>query len=746
MTGLGSLRSARLDRSWGNPMSASFNVFVCSTFDDLEQEREGVLDAIRRVQQRHNAMEFFGARPGRPIDVCLDEVRKSDLLVVIVGEKYGSLAPGMGISYSQAEYEEGVRLEKDCLVYLRDDGVPILAKYVEQDPDKLKLLKAWKEALNANHTVAKFPDWPRLAIQVAADLGNFLLVRATAEARGVAEAPLREVLKRLGETEVPEAEIPERLAKAADELIRLRADLERLRNDRPEFAAIRARASALIDKGDFDGARTALNEGRERARALREEASRTEAGFLADEARIDRLQLNYDAACAKLAEAARLDQENIWLWIELGDLWITRGSLAEAEKAFFAARDAAARGGNERHRSVSYNRVGDLQVAQGDLASALTSYRDSHVIAERFAKSDPGNAACQHDLLVSYSKVGDVLVARGELSGALTSYRDSLAILDRLAQSDPGNASWQRDLAALHDRIGGAQAAEGDLAAALASYRVDLAIVERLAKTEPGNTDRQFNLGVSHERIGDMQKAQDDLAGALTSYRAKFEIIDWLAKADPGNASWQRDLSVAYEKIGDVQKALGDLEGALKSCRDSFAIRDRLAQFDPGNTEWQRDLSASYAIIGDILVAQDDLAEALTSYRCSLAIFDRLTKSDRSNAGWQRDLSVACEKIGDVQVAQGDLAGALTSYRDSLAISDRLAKSDPANAGWQRGVAVSNAKIANALRKMANDAEALQGLRRGHAIMVRLSALSPDNATWKRDLDWFQAQIAEMSP
>jgi hypothetical protein len=88
-------------------MSASFTVFVCSTFDDLEQEREAVLDAIRRVQQRHNAMEFFGARPGQPIDVCLDEVRKSDLLVVIVGLKYGSLPPGMGISYSQAEYEEG---------------------------------------------------------------------------------------------------------------------------------------------------------------------------------------------------------------------------------------------------------------------------------------------------------------------------------------------------------------------------------------------------------------------------------------------------------------------------------------------------------------------------------------------------------------------------------------------------------------------------------------------------------------
>jgi hypothetical protein len=82
-----------------------------------------------------------------------------------------------------------------------------------------------KRALNAKFTVAKFESWPRLAVQVAADIGHFLLVAEIARAKGVPEAPLREVLKRLGETEVAEAEIPDRLSKAADELIRLRADL-----------------------------------------------------------------------------------------------------------------------------------------------------------------------------------------------------------------------------------------------------------------------------------------------------------------------------------------------------------------------------------------------------------------------------------------------------------------------------------------------------------------------------------------
>ena len=95
---------------------------------------------------------------------------------------------------------------------------------------------------------------------------------------------------------------------------------------------------------------------------------------------------------------------------------------------------------------------------------------------ERLAKSDPGNAGWQRDLSVSYDKVGDVQVAQGDLAGALKSYRDSLAITERLAKSDPGNAGWQRDLSVSYNKVGDVQMAQGDLAGALKSYRDGLAI------------------------------------------------------------------------------------------------------------------------------------------------------------------------------------------------------------------------------------------------------------------------------
>jgi hypothetical protein len=151
---------------------ASFTVFVCGTFGDLGQERDGVLDAIRRLKLQHDSMEFFGARTDRPIETCLEEVRASDILVVIVGLRHGSIVPELGTSYSEAEYTEGFRLNKPCLIYMRDEDIPILPKHMERDAEKLKLLQKWKETLHSRHTVATFQDGNGLAVQVAADLSR----------------------------------------------------------------------------------------------------------------------------------------------------------------------------------------------------------------------------------------------------------------------------------------------------------------------------------------------------------------------------------------------------------------------------------------------------------------------------------------------------------------------------------------------------------------------------------------------
>lgn len=155
-------------------MTHNLIVFICSTFIDLAEERELVLDAVRRLHLQHDAMEFFGARSNRPLETCLAEVRRSDLLAVIVGHRYGDLIPDIGLSFSQAEYEEGYRLGKPCLVYMRDENVPVLPKHVERDPVKIQKLDQWKSILRERHTISLFREGHDLALRLTADLGRVI--------------------------------------------------------------------------------------------------------------------------------------------------------------------------------------------------------------------------------------------------------------------------------------------------------------------------------------------------------------------------------------------------------------------------------------------------------------------------------------------------------------------------------------------------------------------------------------------
>jgi len=55
------------------------------------------------------------------------------------------------------------------------------------------------------------------------------------------------------------------------------------------------------------------------------------------------------------------------------------------------------------------------------------------VIAKKLAAGDPTNSQWQRDLSVSYEKLGDVAVTQGQLEEARAAYGEDLAIRKKLA-------------------------------------------------------------------------------------------------------------------------------------------------------------------------------------------------------------------------------------------------------------------------------------------------------------------------
>ena len=137
---------------------------------------------------------------------------------------------------------------------------------------------------------------------------------------------------------------------------------------------------------------------------------------------------------------------------------------------------------------------------------------------------DPGNAGGQRDLPVSFNKIGDVQSARGNLDGALEAYEDSLATREKLAAQDPGNAGWQRDLSVSFNKIGDVQRAPGNLDGALEAYEDSRAIREKLAAQDPGNAEWQRDLIVSNVKLGEIAGQAGKGVSAQGYYQAALEI------------------------------------------------------------------------------------------------------------------------------------------------------------------------------------------------------------------------------
>lgn len=121
-------------------------VFLSSTFLDLQAEREVVLRALRQKRMSTLATEDFLATPTTTSQTALDNLRNSDVMILVVGFKAGSLlSDGSGRTYTWDEYEELLRLGREALVFLKTERRWSMTKTVPWAPAQAGLGKRRKE-------------------------------------------------------------------------------------------------------------------------------------------------------------------------------------------------------------------------------------------------------------------------------------------------------------------------------------------------------------------------------------------------------------------------------------------------------------------------------------------------------------------------------------------------------------------------------------------------------------------------
>ena len=114
-------------------MNKKYSVFVSSTYEDLKEERQEVVNALLQMDCFPVGMEYFNASDQSQWDVIKSLIDECDYYVLIIAGRYGSVEPKSGKSYTQLEYE-----------YARSIGVPTIA-FLYNNPENLPSKDVEKE-------------------------------------------------------------------------------------------------------------------------------------------------------------------------------------------------------------------------------------------------------------------------------------------------------------------------------------------------------------------------------------------------------------------------------------------------------------------------------------------------------------------------------------------------------------------------------------------------------------------------
>jgi len=96
-------------------MNKRYQVFLSSTYSDLKEERQKVMQTLMSMDCIPAGMELFPAMDEEQFEFIKRVIDDCDYYILIVGARYGSIDEN-GISYTEKEYD-----------YAKEKGIPVLA-------------------------------------------------------------------------------------------------------------------------------------------------------------------------------------------------------------------------------------------------------------------------------------------------------------------------------------------------------------------------------------------------------------------------------------------------------------------------------------------------------------------------------------------------------------------------------------------------------------------------------------------
>ncbi len=131
-------------------------IFLASRFEEFKEIRTKLAEKI----EAYNFMEAIDLNDNQashrsPLEESLFHTRKAEIMLLLVGETYGTVPEGESKAYTHLEYAEAVKDSSNTRVLVFCIGNAYAGKFIEYSKTEKKM-KEWQIELEKNHRLSKF--------------------------------------------------------------------------------------------------------------------------------------------------------------------------------------------------------------------------------------------------------------------------------------------------------------------------------------------------------------------------------------------------------------------------------------------------------------------------------------------------------------------------------------------------------------------------------------------------------------
>lgn len=133
-------------------MEKRYQVFISSTFLDLQLERLKVQQAVMELECIPAGMEAFPAIDEEQFEFIKKVIDDCDYYLLVIGGRYGSVSDA-GLSYTEMEYDYAISKNLKVIVFLHKDPDSLPVSKTDQSDKLKKKLLAFKKKVSKDRLI-----------------------------------------------------------------------------------------------------------------------------------------------------------------------------------------------------------------------------------------------------------------------------------------------------------------------------------------------------------------------------------------------------------------------------------------------------------------------------------------------------------------------------------------------------------------------------------------------------------------